>query len=51
METESVVGDDDAAVGRRRERRVRDATVVSILVAVQVAWFAVLGYGLLVLIH
>jgi hypothetical protein len=51
METESLVGTDGAAVEDRRPKGVSDATVVSILLVVQLTWLALLGYGLLSLIR
>ena len=49
MDGETDVGDDGPAV--KRQPGVRDATVVSILIAVQLGWLGLLGYGLLTLLH
>jgi hypothetical protein len=51
MRDESLVGTDGAAVEDRHPQGVSDATVLSILLVVQLAWLALLGYGLLSLIR
>jgi hypothetical protein len=51
MNVESLVGTDGAAVEDRHPQGVSDVTVMSILLVVQLAWLALLGYGLLSLIR